>query len=144
MGKQAGSARPKEVRAGWGGGQVWAGSPSLTERRGPLSFHRRRRQSWRSGAIPEEASGPDSCCLVVSRSLPSFFLASGADAAGLLWAASSPVTSVPCALLGRASSPQRRLCNASVPVPEPVRAAVDRAGARTLHSGGSPFVLVLR
>lgn len=44
MGKQAGSARPKEVRAG-AGGQVWAGSPSLMERRGPLSFHRRRRQS---------------------------------------------------------------------------------------------------
>lgn len=43
----------------------------------------------------------------MSCSLPSFFLALGADTAAFLWAAWSPVTSVPCALLGKVLSLQR-------------------------------------
>ena len=126
MGKQAGSARPKEVGAEGAG---VGGEPGPHGAR-QLPFLLQKAQ-LENRVTPEEGGClcSDSPCLVGSSSLPSLFLASGADAALPLWAALSPVTSVPCALLGRTSSPQRGLCNASEPVPEPVRATVARAGA---------------
>lgn len=79
MGKQAGSARPKEVRA-----EGRAEGRELELRPWPAP-------SPPAGAALENWAGskgsffhPDSCYLAVSCSLPSFFLALGADATVLL------------------------------------------------------------
>lgn len=100
MGKQAGSARPKEVSA------LRPAAPAalLSAQGRPASW----RPSW-SAEVPREILCPDPCCLGVSLSPPAFFLARGRCSrisVSRLVPPDPPVTSVPCALLGKASSAQ--------------------------------------